>query len=662
MFFAIGKQNEHPFEARRPQRSAVRSLVLFASLVAAVVSNQAGADATLTSVSAIGVGAEHGCALMKDGGLRCWGRNDRGQLGNGTQVDALVAVAVPGITDAVALAVGGNHTCVIVSGGAVKCWGANNVGQLGNGLGGAGEFSSVPVNVRGISGATSLASDGAHLCAIVANGAIKCWGWNQKGQLGNGGYGNNLFSSIPVDVAGLRNATALGLGGDHSCAVVGGGVQCWGSNQWGQLGYGNASPGSVYPTPGAVWGIAGATSLTAGWYHNCAIVAGGGVKCWGSNDHGQLGNGALVDSVLPVVTNGISGATALASGWYHSCAIIAGGAVQCWGWNDKGQLGDGTTTLSSLPVSVLSLTGATSLAAADLQTCVVLFGGAAKCWGENNVGQLGNGQSGANSRFTSPVSVLRTPGMDVGLLGTGFGSVHGNLGGIDCGSACSADYAVGTRVSLTATPAAGSAFTGWSGDCVGVGPCALSIISDVFRVTANFTYTGTAWSRDYVQKAYVAYYGRPADPQGQAYWAGQMDLQGGSIAAIIDAFGASDEFTQRYGRLNNTQLVTKIYQQALGRDPDPAGLAWYVGELVAGRTTLQRITLDVINGATDAPDSTVVANKLNVAAYFTAKVAAGCSYGTEQAGVSRLSGVGAGFLTVTTAKSGIDLACAINLF
>jgi hypothetical protein len=181
------------------------------------------------------------------------------------------------------------------------------------------------------------------------------------------------------------------------------------------------------------------------------------------------------------------------------------------------------------------------------------------------------------------------------------------------------------------------------------------------NVKVDFT-AGTAvssFSRDYVQKAYVAYYGRPADPAGQDYWAGRMDAEGRSLNAIIGAFGRSDEFNRRYGGLSNTQLVTRIYQQTLGRDPDQGGLDYYVSELLAGRRTLQSITLDVLNGATTAPDSTVVANKLEVATYYTAKVKAGCPYGTEQDGVNAITGVTTSPASVAAAKAGIDARCAL---
>jgi hypothetical protein len=189
-------------------------------------------------------------------------------------------------------------------------------------------------------------------------------------------------------------------------------------------------------------------------------------------------------------------------------------------------------------------------------------------------------------------------------------------------------------------------------------PRVVSGTADMGAFESNPVSAGSTYSRDYVQKAYVAYYGRPADPGGQDYWALRMDAEGGSPNAIIGAFGYSDEFNRRYGGLDNPQLVTKIYQQALGRDPDQAGLNWYVAELVAGRRTLQTITLDVLNGANTAPDSTVVANKLGVATHYTAKVAAGCLYGTEQYGVNALAGVTADPVTAAIAKVAINSQCA----
>jgi hypothetical protein len=271
--------------------------------------------------------------------------------------------------------------------------------------------------------------------------------------------------------------------------------------------------------------------------------------------------------------------------------------------------------------------------------------------GVNSVGTT----NGADVPFTTAacgVVALLT----VTPTGSGIGTVTSNPPGIACGADCSESYAAGTSVILAAAPLAGSAFSAWGGACTGAGTCAVSM-SSARNVTATFVYTGSAYSFDYVQKAFVAYYGRPADPAGQAYWAGRMDAEGRKLEPIIDAFGDSKEFIRRYGGLDNTQLMTTIYQQALGRDPDAAGLKWYVDALRAGQLTLQTITLDVLNGATKPPDSTVVANKLDVAAYYSAKVVAGCAYGTEQDGVNIISGVTANSATVTAAKAAIDSRC-----
>jgi hypothetical protein len=123
-------------------------------------------------------------------------------------------------------------------------------------------------------------------------------------------------------------------------------------------------------------------------------------------------------------------------------------------------------------------------------------------------------------------------------------------------------------------------------------------------------------AEDTVSQAYIAYYGRAADPAGLAYWSGRLEESGGNLDAIIEAFGESREFVERFGGLSTQELITNLYQQLLNRAPDSAGLAYYTGELEAGRRTLQSIALDVLYGATGDDESTV-ANKLAVARHFT---------------------------------------------
>lgn len=365
---------------------------------------------------ALAAGGDHACALRTGGGVSCWGRNDDGQLGDGTRTPRSRDVPVMGLTGATAVAAGLRHTCAVVETGEVFCWGADDAGQLGDG---GGPARATPVAVPGVTGAASVAAGAAFSCALLRDGTARCWGDNTLGQLGDGGAAAARRAPTPVfALAGLR---ALSAHGQHACAVRDDEtLWCWGDNSQGQIGDGTFSPA---PQPVRVQPLSAVTDVAAGLLHTCAATRAEGLFCWGNNNAGQLGRepgGPLPrPTAVPIVTNPV----AVTAGAQHTCAIRQGGATLCWGANADGQLGEGSTGALPFPVPVTGLGASAGVVAGGSFTCARGAGGDVFCWGDDHYGQLGLGRAAFRTRAAPAVEVMETSDLAAGAAHTCV--VHG---------------------------------------------------------------------------------------------------------------------------------------------------------------------------------------------------------------------------------------------
>jgi alpha-tubulin suppressor-like RCC1 family protein len=400
-----------------------------------------GGTGTLAGVqSVVGSGGGY-CALLTAGGVDCWGYNASGQLGDGHTAESTTPVAVVGVGGTGTLAGvrqvaddGSGSYCALLSSGGVDCWGFGGAGQLGDGVDAA---STTPVAVVGVGGPGELTGvakvvggiGAGDYCALLISGGVDCWGYGYDGELGDGTFTTtgSAGSATPVAVEGVGGGTLAGVASVVSgelgyCAVLtSGGVDCWGEGAAGQLGDAAATDSAA---PVAVVGVGDTGTLTSvtsvadgGSSSYCALLASGGVDCWGDDGSGQLGAGGTGNSSVPETVDGVGGGGSLSAvsslvgvgnggtnGGY--CAVLTSGGLDCWGYGYDGQLGDGTFTTtaspgSAVPVSVESADGSGALTGVQSVTategagaggeCAVLASGGVDCWGYGYDGELGNG-------------------------------------------------------------------------------------------------------------------------------------------------------------------------------------------------------------------------------------------------------------------------------
>ncbi|MFN2432478.1 MAG: IPT/TIG domain-containing protein [Gemmatimonadota bacterium] len=361
-----------------------------------------------TSVSA---GGGFTCGIRAAAGAYCWGSGARGALGDeGADTATPVPVPVSGGTDFVSVSAGSAHACALDTAGSAFCWGSNDFGQLGVGAGGD---AARPVPVGGGLAFATISAGFAHTCAVTPGGSAYCWGANESGQLGDG---SRESRGSPAAVSGDVRFASVSAGGVHTCGrAADGRAYCWGDNGQGELGTGSRTDSTI-PVEVAgglafdvvVAGNSPAAGLESVGEHSCGVARDGRAYCWGYNGKGQLGNGSLSSSELPVPVSSEIPFREISAGAFYTCAITSASEGRCWGQNDSIQLGSGATNaILPFPVLVLGALRLTSVSAGEASkavlegarthTCGMDQSGTIYCWGSNREGQLGSGSLGVSS-------------------------------------------------------------------------------------------------------------------------------------------------------------------------------------------------------------------------------------------------------------------------
>lgn len=350
------------------------------------------------SLSSLNVGSTHICAI--GGGTtgvgKCWGTGTSGALGHDKLTNSKVPVAVKGLGNGVqSIVTGTSHSCALTSNNLVRCWGDNSQNQLGNAS--AGAVSKISVAVGGLKDVQQISAGTYSTCARLLDGTVKCWGQNSKGELGNNSI---VASKTPVMVYNLSEVKSVSVGGSFACALLANGtVKCWGLNSSGQLGR-VSSLNRYSSVPLEVPNIANATAIAAGVVHACALLKDGSVKCWGASTGtylGQLGHSGASGSTAPVAVKGLTKAKALSVGRRSSCAIAADDTIKCWGQPYTSAKGVYGSSIFFAPINIMETAGAVELAVGVDDTCFKTKKGEVKCWGV--------GRSGSHSRQGKPVTI-----------------------------------------------------------------------------------------------------------------------------------------------------------------------------------------------------------------------------------------------------------------
>jgi len=326
----------------------------------------------------ISTGGDFTLALKKDGTIWAWGKNNYGQLGDGTTTNQSIPIQIS-INNVQFIDAGREHSLALKKDSTVWAWGYNKSGMLGDGTITA---KSTPVLITGIEN-VKLISAGkghggySHSLALKVDGTVFAWGHNYNGQLGDGTIANK---SIPVQVE-IDNVKSISAGYNHSIALKEDGtVWAWGDNNCGELGDGTTTDKR---TPVQVEGIYNIKSISAGDDHSLALKEDGTVWAWGFGKNGQLGDGTGRNQFTPVQVTEFDNAKLISAGFQHSLALKKDGTVWAWGSNGVGQLGLENTSNKTTPVYI-GLENVKSLSKGFYSNFALNEEGVLWGWGRNN--------------------------------------------------------------------------------------------------------------------------------------------------------------------------------------------------------------------------------------------------------------------------------------
>jgi alpha-tubulin suppressor-like RCC1 family protein len=354
-----------------------------------------------TSYVNVAVGSQFVCGITTSNRMKCWGNNTYGQIGNGSTVTQTSPVLIDSGSTYKSIATGANHACGITTSDVLKCWGYNSSGQLGNG-GTTNQTSPVVID-SGVS-YSNVSAGTSFTCGVTTTGQLKCWGLNTAGQLGIGNTTNQILPmQIPDSVNSYYKVSA---GSGSACAITTvGALKCWGLNNLGLLGDGTLVN---QPSPVAVDPEVSYAQISAGQSHFCGVNSDGVVKCWGTDSYGQTGQGLSQVITLPTKAEDASLYSKVSAGNSQSCGIVASsGQLKCWGYNLNGELGDGVSgTIMTLPKVIDRGFSYIDVSVGLVTSCGITSGNVLKCWGSASDGQLGD-----NTNVSKYKPVVVDPGV-----------------------------------------------------------------------------------------------------------------------------------------------------------------------------------------------------------------------------------------------------------